>query len=58
MDWEAIVGYSLWGGKELDTTEQLTLSLSLLNKEENMIILVLHSNSGHHLLNIYYVNYI
>ena len=57
MDREAIVGYSLWGGKELDTTEQLTLSLSLLNKEENMI-LILHSNSGHHLLNIYYVNYI
>ena len=50
MDREAIVGYSLWGRKELDTAEQLTLSLSLLNKEENMIILVLHSNSGHHLL--------
>ena len=26
----SLAGYSPWGGKELDTTEQLTLSLSFL----------------------------
>ena len=28
------MGYSPRGGKELDTTEQLTLSLSMLSKKE------------------------
>ena len=28
------MGYSPWGRKELDTTEQLTLSLSLKNNKQ------------------------
>ena len=36
----SLAGYSLWGHKELDTTEQLTLSLSVHRSEYEIFALV------------------
>ena len=41
----SLVGYSPWGHKELDTTEQLTLSLSLFKDWSNYICLNVRGSS-------------
>ena len=40
LGWRSLEGYSVWGGKELDTTKQLTLPLLLLICNKVMCTLI------------------